>query len=102
MGKFRYAFHLYDAGTMDRESSAFEQRGDNRGAHGEFGYTHRWSDTHTIDANVGFNHWGGPSWNSYLEDETWPDDRHIAAYREQEMPINTNSWEARKWTIPMS
>ena len=69
--------------------------GDNRGAHGEFGYTHRWSDTHTIDANVGFNHWGGPSWNSYLEDETWPDDRHIAAYREQEMPVNTNSWEAK-------
>ena len=68
---------------------------DNRGAHGEFGYTHRWSDTHTLDANVGFNHWGGPSWNSYLEDETWSDDRHVAAYREQEMPINTNSWEAK-------
>ena len=68
---------------------------DNRGAHGEFGYTHRWSDTHTLDANVGFNHWGGPSWNSYLEDETWPDDRHVSAYREQEMPINTNSWEAK-------
>lgn len=68
---------------------------DNRGAHGEFGYTHRWSDTHTLDANVGFNHWGGPSWNSYLEDETWPDDTHVAAYREQEMPINTNSWEAK-------
>lgn len=67
----------------------------NRGAHGEFGYTHRWSDTHTLDANVGFNHWGGPSWNSYLEDETWPDDTHVAAYREQEMPINTNSWEAK-------
>ncbi len=68
---------------------------DNRGAHGEFGYTHRWSDTHTLDANVGFNHWGGPSWNSYLEDETWSDDRHVSAYREQEMPINTNSWEAK-------
>ena len=70
-------------------------RGDNRGAHGEFGYTHKFSDTHTLDMNVGYNHWGGPSWNSYLEDEVWADDVENSSYREQEMPINVNTWEAK-------
>lgn len=76
-------------------------RSDNRGAHAELGYTHKFSDTHTIDANVSYNHWGGPSWNSYLEDETWTDleaeegVRHNSSYREQTMPINVNSWEAK-------
>lgn len=73
-------------------------RGDNRGAHGEFGYTHKWSDTHTIDANVGYNHWGGPSWNSYEEDEIWPgepENIEKSTYREQTMPINVNTWEAK-------
>lgn len=72
--------------------------GDNRGAHGEFGYTHRFSDSHSIDANVSFNHWGGPSWNSYSEDETWDTgtgETEVATYREQTMPINVNSWEAK-------
>lgn len=80
-------------------------RGDSRGAHGEFGYTHKWSDTHTLDANVGYNHWGGPSWSSYMEEETWPpretapgapaDGLTDTSYREQEMPINVNTWEAK-------
>lgn len=74
-------------------------RSDNRGAHGEFGYTHRWSDSHTIDANIGYSHWSGPSWNSYSEDELWEDadngDRQERSYREQEMPFNVNTWEAK-------
>lgn len=69
--------------------------GDNRGAHGEFGYTHRFSDSHSIDANVSYNHWGGPSWNSYSEEEDWGDDGFISSYREQTMPINVNTWEAK-------
>lgn len=69
--------------------------GDNRGAHGEFGYTHRFSDNHTLDANVSYNHWGGPSWNSYSEEEDWGDDGIKSAYREQTMPINVNTWEAK-------
>lgn len=74
---------------------------DHRGGHGEFGYTHRFSDVHTIDANVSYNHWGGPSWNSYLEDEEWPagtdggDPVENTSYREQTMPINVNTWEAK-------
>lgn len=70
-------------------------RGDNRGAHGEFGYTHKFSDDHTLDANVSYNHWGGPSWNSYTEEEVWPGDVFENSYREQTMPINVNTWEAK-------
>ncbi len=75
--------------------------GDNRGGHGEFGYTHRFSDVQNIDANVSYNHWGGPSWNSYLEEEEWPADMaggdpvESTSYREQTMPINVNTWEAK-------
>ncbi|MDE6007086.1 MAG: TonB-dependent receptor [Muribaculaceae bacterium] len=80
-----------------------ENKGDNRGAHGEIGYTHKWSDTHTLDLNVGYNHWGGPSWNSYTENEVWPapegtedtNEIYNNSYREQTMPINVNSWEAK-------
>lgn len=80
-----------------------ENKSDNRGAHGEIGYTHKWSDTHTLDLNVGYNHWGGPSWNSYTENEVWPapeessDEEAIYndSYREQTMPINVNTWEAK-------
>lgn len=69
--------------------------GDNRGAHGEFGYTHRFSDHQTLYANVSYNHWGGPSWNSYSEEEDWGDAGIKSAYREQTMPINVNTWEAK-------
>ncbi len=71
---------------------------DNRGGHAEFGYTHRFSENQNIDANVSYNHWGGPSWNSYDEEETWPGvdgDTYNSSYREQSMPINVNSWEAK-------
>ncbi|MCM1370202.1 MAG: TonB-dependent receptor [Candidatus Amulumruptor caecigallinarius] len=72
---------------------------DNRGAHAEFGYTHRFSDVQSLDANVSYNHWGGPSWDSYLEDEVWdaPSGQAdvIDTYREQEKPIKVNSWEAK-------
>lgn len=71
-------------------------RGDMRGAHGEVGYTHRFGTDHTLDANVSYNHWGGPSWSQYLEEETWPDlSSPLSTYREQEMPINVNTWEAK-------
>ena len=70
-------------------------KSDMRGAHGEFGYTHNWNDNHNLNANVSYNYWGGPRWDSYLEEETWPGDSVASAYREQKMPINTNSWEAK-------
>ncbi len=73
-------------------------RGDMRGAHVEWGYSHKWTEKHTLDAMVSYNHWGGPSWNSYREEEKWhatPEDITETLYREQTMPINVNSWEAK-------
>lgn len=70
-------------------------RGDNRGGHIELGYDHSFGEGHTINANVSYNLWGGPSWNSYEEDETWPDNVTNDQYREQEMPINVRSVEAK-------
>lgn len=82
-------------GMWSTDHQLSRNNGDNRGAHGEFGYTHRFSDSHTLDAMVSYNHWGGPKWDSYLETEQWPDGTAEEAYREQEMPINVNSWEAK-------
>lgn len=70
-------------------------RGNSRGAHVEWGYVHKWSDEHHLDLLVGYNHWSGPSSNTYLETETWPDGEESIVYREQQMPINVNSWEAK-------
>lgn len=71
-------------------------RSNNRGAHAEWGYTHKWSDNHTLDAMVGYNFWGGPSWNSYTEEQHYDDsDITLKEYREQEMPIHSNTWEAK-------
>lgn len=70
-------------------------RNDNRGVHAELGYDHTFGEGHTLNANLSYNHWGGPSWNSYEEDETWPEDREESQYREQSMPINVNSVEAK-------
>lgn len=90
-------------GQWLRDTQLSENKSDTRGAHGEIGYTHKWSDTHTLDLNVGYNHWGGPSWNSYTENEVWPaaeessdeDAIYNNSYREQTMPINVNTWEAK-------
>lgn len=71
------------------------ERNDMYGAHGEFGYSHKWNDNHTLGANISYNHWGGPRWNSYTETETWPEDSLASSYREQRMPVNTDSWEAK-------
>ncbi|MDE6298013.1 MAG: TonB-dependent receptor, partial [Muribaculaceae bacterium] len=71
-------------------------RGDHRGAHAEWGYTHKWNDNHQLDAMVGYNFWGGPSWDSYMEEQHFDDtDTSIKEYREQEMPIHSNVWEAK-------
>lgn len=69
---------------------------DNRGAHAELGYTHSWSDNHTLDAMVGFNHWGGPTWDAYLQHQEWADNPDITdVYQEQNMNILSNSVETK-------
>lgn len=76
-------------------------KGDMRGSHAEAGYTHKWSPTHTLDMMVGYNHWGGPSWNSYLQEQEWPEGTDPTEaltrdiYREQTMNISNNSVEAK-------
>lgn len=67
-----------------------------RGAHAEWGYTHKWSDTHSIDAMVGYNFWGGPSWDSYKEEQHYDaTGLNETEYQEQAMPIHSNTWEAK-------
>lgn len=77
------------------DSQLSRNHGESRGAHVEWGYTHRWNDNHSLETMVSYNHWGGPSWNSYSETETWADGTEETLYREQSMPINVNSWEAK-------
>lgn len=89
---------LYDQlmpGQWLKDSQYSRNRGDNRGGHVELGYDHTFGEGHNITGNVSYNIWGGPSWNSYEEDELWPDNVTDSQYREQEMPINVRSVEAK-------
>lgn len=70
-------------------------KSDNRGAHAELGYKHEFGEDHNLDMNVSYNHWSGPSWNSYEEDEDWGNDVMVDTYREQLMPIQNNSVESK-------
>lgn len=69
-------------------------RGDSRGGHIEWGYKHSWNSNHTLDMNVGFNRWGGPSWENYLQNQVW-EDSEAAVYQEQDQSVNVNNWEAK-------
>lgn len=81
-------------GNWVRNNDESHNRGDHRGMHAEAGYMHKWSDTHTLDVNVAYNHWGGPSWRSYYRDIAY-DDRTEESYQEQNMDLGTGSWEAK-------
>ncbi len=70
-------------------------RSNNRGAHAELGYTRRWSDSHTLDMMVSYNHWGGPTWNSYRQEQIFPGEPLPDEYQEQDQTINVNSYEAK-------
>ena len=72
------------------------ESGDMRGAHLEWGYMHKFSDTHTLDMNVSFNRWGGPSTNLYIQDQEWSDPiAEESVYQQQEQSVNSNNWEAK-------
>lgn len=94
-GSSRTSYESTMPNQWSRDEQLSHNRGDNRGAHAEFGYTHKWNDNHSLDAVVSYNHWGGPSFNDYMETETWPDREDVSSYRSQDMPINSNSWEAK-------
>ncbi len=71
-----------------------KNKGDHRGMHAEFNYTHKWNDNHSLDVIAGFNHWGGPSWRSYAEEIEYSD-RSDKKYQEQNMDMSTSSWETK-------
>lgn len=74
-------------------------RSDMRGAHGELTYTHKWNDNHTLDFTAGYNHWGGPQWSSYHEQQIWDDTANLGEpteqYRTQNTDIGTDNWEVK-------
>ena len=71
-------------------------RGDNRGAHAELGYIHRWNDNHYIDVMASYNHWGGPN-NTAIQEMKEFDDPGVntGRYQNQEQDILVNSVEAK-------
>lgn len=81
----------------DSNINITHSRGDNRGAHAELGYTHKFSDTHSLDATLSFNHWGGPNRNYYDQHREYPfaDDPVYDLYQTQEQSIKSNSVEAK-------
>ncbi len=83
-------------GMWRSNSQLTRSNGNNRGGHGELTYTHRWSDNHTLDVTGSFNHWGGPSWTSYLQHPDYADESlNHDVYQEQTQNIGVNSWEAK-------
>lgn len=70
---------------------------DMRGAHGELGYTHRFTDTHYIDFTAGFNHWGGPMWNLYRQEQEYDYDPSLdqTVVQTQNNDIKSNSVEVK-------
>lgn len=96
-----YTSNLTAHWLSDNQHNYFNS--DNRGAHAEVGYKHEWSDNHTLDITLGYNHWGGPQYNEYMENYGWPQNTPDAGtmpfvedeYREQTTSINLNSYEAK-------
>ncbi|MDE5997999.1 MAG: outer membrane beta-barrel family protein, partial [Muribaculaceae bacterium] len=71
-----------------------KNKGDHRGMHAEFNYTHKWNDNHILDVIAGYNHWGGPNRRSYAEEIEYPDYSENK-YQEQTMDMSTSSWETK-------
>ncbi|MDE6480985.1 MAG: TonB-dependent receptor [Muribaculaceae bacterium] len=71
-----------------------KDKGNHKGMHAEFNYTHKWNDNHTLDVIAGFNHWGGPSWRSYFEEIDYPE-YSATKYQEQNMDMSNDSWETK-------
>lgn len=79
-------------------SNFTDTKSDNRGAHGELGYTHKWTDNHTLDILGSYNYWGGPSTNFYHQNQVTPGleaDDIYDLYQEQQQQLNVNSIETK-------
>jgi len=83
-------------GQWMRNYNLSRNNSDNRGGHVEFGYTHRFAEDHTLDASIGYNMWGGPMRNSYLQELEYPGNPDVEdIYQEQKQEIDVNSIEAK-------
>lgn len=83
-------------GQWSRNENLSRSSNDMNGGHLELGYTHTFSDNHTLDAMVGYNYWGGLMWNSYRQHQEWGgDDMTDYVYQEQTSDIRNNTVEAK-------
>lgn len=82
-------------GQWIQNNEISRNRRDNRGAHAEISYSHKWNDSHTLDITGSYNHWGGPAWDTYYRGETYIDNNMISDYSEQNQNISVDSWEAK-------
>lgn len=72
------------------------EKNDMRGAHAELGYTHSWSDNHTLDIMAAYNHWSGLMSNYYLQEQKYEgEDNDVDLYQSQSNDILNNSIEAK-------
>lgn len=85
-------------GQWSKNENLSRNNNDMRGGHIELGYTHTFSERHTLDALIGYNYWGGPMWNSYLQHQEWNTDEENTTddvYQEQTSDIRNNTIEAK-------
>ena len=82
-------------GQWTSNESNTHNKSDNRGAHAELGYTHRWNDTDNLDMMVSYNHWGGPSWTGNHERQVFDETEDNTNFQDQYQHINVNSIEAK-------
>lgn len=95
-GKSITDYHSNIPGSWIRDYHLSRNNSDNRGGNVEFAYTHRFAENHTLDASIGYNIWGGPMRNSYLQEleyESGEDTDDI--YQEQKQEINVKNVEAK-------
>lgn len=83
-------------GQWSHNENLSRNSNDMRGAHAELGYTHKFSDNHTLDALIGYNFWGGKMWNSYYQHQEWDSSESTDdVNQEQTSNIHNNSIEAK-------
>lgn len=70
-------------------------KSDMRGAHGEIGYKHVWSENQEINASLGYNYWGGPTDNIYQQHQEFAESVVDDVYQAQNQEINTRSVDAK-------
>lgn len=69
---------------------------DMRGAHAELGYTHKWTDLHSLDMMIAYNHWSGLMNNYYIQEMQYEEpDPDTNLYQSQENDMQNNGIEAK-------